>query len=344
MKLKTSQIKAKASLIQKSLKGFLIYGSDAGAVRETAQGLIDLVNVSKNPYAVVSLSMEKLKETPTAFWDEAHSFSMFGGRRIIWFKNPTDAFSTDWEAFLKDQKTDAFVIMSSETLNTKSKLVKICNDDEKAGCVACYPETEQDTKQTILNMLSQQGYRITPEALALFASYLGADKAMTCSEISKLMTYLGSQKQVDVSDIVANIGNGAAVSVDDLMYAVLSGQHDRVQRVYDILLQEGIQPVMIVRTFINKVNQLMIVLSKIRTGETIDSSIKNTYPFIPFQYASLWRKIVMSWHEEAALEALEILLKAEKDCKSGFTAEVILNRALTSLTAAGAKILKSKSV
>lgn len=342
MKLKSPQIKTLASKIQKEFKGFLIYGPDTGAVKETAQAVIDLLNPPKDPYAVVSITSDRLKETPTLFWDEVNAISMFGGRRIIWFKNPTDAFTAEWETFLKTAQSDTFVVMTSDTLNTKSKLVKACDDADWAGCVACYPETEQDTKQTILSTLSAAGYLIDPDALALFASYLGADKAVTRSEINKLMIYLGAQKQVHVSDIQANIGNGASVTIDDLIYAAFSGNHSQVQRVYAILLQEGSQPVMMVRSLINKADQLMIVLSKMKRGEPVDAAIKGTYPFIPFQYAPTWKKIVMGWNEAAAADALALLLQAERDCKSGLPAEVILNRTLTSLTAAGRKFMNAR--
>ncbi len=342
MKLKSPQIKTQSSVIQKDFKGFLVYGPDTGAVKETAQAVIDLINKDKDPYAVVVITSDKLKETPTLFWDEVNAISMFGGRRVVWFKNPTDAFVGEWENFLKNSTTDTFVVMTSDSLNTKSKLVKSADESGVAGCVACYPETEQDTRQTILSTLSAAGYLIEPDALALFASYLGADKAVTRSEIDKLMIYLGTQKQVKVADIQANISNGAAVTVDDLMYAAFSGNHAQAQRVYDLLLQEGTQPIMMVRSLINKADQLMIVLSKMKHGENVDVAIKGTYPFIPFQYANVWKKIVMGWNETAAAEALTLLLQAEKDCKSGLPAEIVFNRALTSLTSAGRKFISAR--
>ena len=41
-------------------------------------------------------------------------------------------------------------------------------------------------------------------------------------------------------------------------------------------------------------------------------------------------------------DALALLLQAERDCKSGLPAEVILNRTLTSLTAAGRKFMNAR--
>ncbi len=342
MKLKPSQIKSFTPQIQKDFKGCLVFGTDVGAIKETAQSIIQIINTDKNPYAVVELSMDKLKEIPTAFWDEVNAISMFGGRRIIWFKNPSDTFASEWENFLKNDKGNTFVVLMSDSLNTKSKLVKICDEAKLAGSIACYPETEQDIKQTLLSSLSEEGYLIDADALALFASYLGADKAITRSEVNKLKTYLGNQKQIRLADIQACIGNGSSVVMDDMIYAALSGNHSQVQRVFNILLQEGTQPIMMIRSLMSKIDQLMIVLSKIKQGEQIDSAIKGTYPFIPFQYASLWKKIVMAWNENAVADALELLLQAEKDCKSGLPPEIILNRALTSLTAAGRRFVNAR--
>ena len=59
MKLKSPQIKTLASKIQKEFRGFLVYGPDTGAVKETAQAVIDLINPTHDPYAVVPITTDK---------------------------------------------------------------------------------------------------------------------------------------------------------------------------------------------------------------------------------------------------------------------------------------------
>lgn len=336
MKLKAGQIKSLASQISKNYKGFLIYGTDVGTIQETARNILRLLGAQ---VSVTDITADRLKETPTLFWDEVTAISMFGDRHVIRFKNPSDTFAKEIDAFLTQDTGDTFVLMTADNLNTKSALVKACDAAEAIGCIGCYPQEEQDIRQTIQQILSENGYLIAPDALAFLSTSLGSDKGVTLSEIDKLMLYMGTEKQVTLAHAEASIGNGSAVSIDDLIMSALSGKPASVQKNYQLLLQEGTQPVAITRSFISKLNQLILVLSKIKKGEAVDSAIRATPPFIPFKYNNLWKKIVLSWPENSAYEALFIMLDAEKNCKTGLPAELICNRALTSLTQAGKKFL-----
>lgn len=341
MKVKAGQLKALAPEISSSFKAFLIYGTDVGAIDETAARIQKMLS-DKKPLAVTELTVERLRETPTLFWDEVGALSMFGDRHLIRMKNPTDTFAKELETYLSSDTGDVFVLITADNLNTKSALVKLCDSAVGVGALGCYPQEESDIRTTISGILSENGFVIAPEALTFLSQNLGADKGITLSEIDKLMLYMGDEKQVSLADAEAVIGNGSAVSMDDLMMHVLSGQASLAQKDFDLLQQEGVAAAQITRAFVLKINQLLLVLSKMKKGEPVDTAIRGTPPFIPFKYSSLWKRIVLSWPESYTMDALNIMLTAEKETKIGLPADLICNRALTSLTAAGKKFLMGR--
>lgn len=337
MKLKSFQLEKMLG----SLKGVLIYGTDTGAITQAAQTVLKKLGVEKDAFAVIKMDMDRLSAEPTAFADELNAIGLFSSSRVIYFKNPTDLFLKEAEQFIDSYEGNTFVLMTSDSLNTKSKLVKAFDAAGNVGAIGCYPATGTDIRSLIQTTLTKGQITITPEAMSLLSSYLETDRGIVISELEKLCLYMGDKKQVTAEDVVMAVGNGLEVGMDDLIYAVFGGQHARMQQVFDLMLSEGIQGVQIMRAFILKMNTLLLIFSKIRNGDSPEAAIKSTSPFIPFKYKAVWRSVVMRWNEKAAKDGLALLLDAERNCKTGLPAEVICNRALTVLTNAGRKLLKA---
>lgn len=336
MKLKSFQLEKTLS----SLKGILIYGTDTGAVAQSAQTVLKKLGVLGDEFAIIKIDSDTLKETPTAFADELNAIGLFSSSRVIWFKNPTDTFIKEAEEFIDTYNGNTFVLMTSDSLNTKSKLVKAFDNAPTVGSLGCYPLNATDIRSLVQSTLSEAHLTISPDALSLLCSYLETDRGIISGELEKLILYMGDNVAISVQDITNAVGNGSSVTIDDLIYAVFGGKHVQVQHIFELLLAEGIQAVQITRSFILKVNTLLLILSKIKQGNTPEMAIKSTPPFIPFKYESIWRSVVTRWSEKDAKKALSLLLEAERDCKTGLPAEVICNRALTSLTNAGKKLLR----
>ena len=336
MKLKNFQLEKSLS----SLKGILIYGTDTGAIAQTAQTVLKKLGVLGDAYAVIKMDTDTLKETPTAFADELNAIGLFSSSRVIWFKNPTDTFIKEAEDFIDTYNGNTFVLMTSDSLNTKSKLVKAFDSGVNVGSLGCYPLNIADVRSVVQSTLSDAKMSISPDALSLLCSYLETDRGIIAGELEKLILYMGDKTTVSAQDITNAVGNGSSVGMDDLIYAVFGGKHLEVQRIFELMLAEGNQVVQITRAFILKVNTLLVILSKIRQGATPESAIKSTPPFIPFKYEGIWRSVVARWSEKDAKKALSLLLEAERDCKTGLPAEVICNRVLTSLTNAGKKLIR----
>ena len=65
----------------------LVYGPDAGLVRERADALVRAsVDDPNDPFAFVRIEGEELSANPSRLVDEAHTVPLFGGRRAVLVK------------------------------------------------------------------------------------------------------------------------------------------------------------------------------------------------------------------------------------------------------------------
>ena len=65
----------------------LLYGPDAGLMRERAERIIrGSVEDINDPFALVRLEGDDLASNPSRLPEEAHTVPLFGGKRAIWIK------------------------------------------------------------------------------------------------------------------------------------------------------------------------------------------------------------------------------------------------------------------
>src|SRR5713101_8950319 len=65
----------------------LVFGPDAGLVRERAEALIrSSIDDPKDPFQLARLDGDDLAGEPTRLVEEANTIPLFGGRRAVWVK------------------------------------------------------------------------------------------------------------------------------------------------------------------------------------------------------------------------------------------------------------------
>lgn len=114
----------------------LLFGDDAGMIRERAADLVRLVAGSlDDPFSVTELAREDIKRLP----NEAAGLSLMGGRRVVRVRDATDAAADAVAAVLKGSGP-ALVILEAGALPTRSKLRVLLDGAPDGASVGCYPE------------------------------------------------------------------------------------------------------------------------------------------------------------------------------------------------------------
>ena len=128
----------------------LLYGPDAGLVRERAEALIaSAVDNPDDPFSVVRLDGDELAAEPSRLVDEAMTVPLFGGRRAIRVRAGSRNFASGVETLSEMNVRDCRIVIEAGDVRPESPLRKICEKARTAVAIACYPDTERDLARLI---------------------------------------------------------------------------------------------------------------------------------------------------------------------------------------------------
>src|SRR5262245_54363808 len=111
----------------------LIYGADAGLVRERADKLIRAsVDDPQDPFALARLDGDLLASEPARLAEEAHTVPLFGGRRAVWIKSGSRNFAAAVELLVSEPPKDCRVVIEAGDLRRSAPLRAICEKAKTA--------------------------------------------------------------------------------------------------------------------------------------------------------------------------------------------------------------------
>jgi DNA polymerase III subunit delta len=205
---------------------YLIYGPDRGLVSERAGMIAGKTGIDQNdPFSVTKLDVGDLQKEPGRLVDEAQSIGLFGGEKLIWVRGAAnEKYLVDAVAFLSGASLDAAsIIVEAGDLKKGSALRKTVEAARTAVAIPCYADDGRALNALIDNELSAEGLGITPAARQALVALIGGDRIASRNEIRKLALYCRGMETVDDHHVTEIIGDASAISVDDAVDAILSG-------------------------------------------------------------------------------------------------------------------------
>lgn len=332
MKLKPEQFPGLVKAPPAELRAVLLYGADAGLVRERAAALTRAVAGDPgDPFRVAEFGADGLLADPARLSDEVRALSFTGGRRVVRVRGAGNAFADTLEEVLDDPTgPGALVIVEAAELGTRDRLCKLCEGHDAAAAIPCYPDEGDRLEALVLGVLKARRLGIEPAALEFVVERMGADRLASRSEVEKLALYKGEGGgSITLEDAEAVIGDGAAVTLEDAIFAAASGDQATLDRLLPKRFEAGDNPVQALRAMLRHLHRLHLAASLVARGQPADQAVKALRPPVFFKRAQAFRGQLRQWTPERLAQALDLLTQAELDCKStGMPAETICARAL----------------
>jgi DNA polymerase-3 subunit delta len=301
----------------KALRAALIFGPDAGLVRERAEKLMkSVVPDLSDPFNIADLSEAVLDADPARLADEAAAISMMGGRRVVRVRGAGNGLAALFESFLDDQPGDCLVVVEAGDLAKGAALRKLFEDNDTAAAVACYADTARGLEDLVRDALRAEGLAIAPEALADAVSRLGSDRGVSRRELEKLALYCKGQKSVSLEDVRAAMGDEAEARAEEASDAAASGDFPRLDLGLERLWTAEISAIAVLRAAMGHFQRLALVREKLARGENLDSAIRQLRPPLHFTRAESFKAQARAWNSEKINDALDLLLEAETLCKT----------------------------
>ncbi|MGA7485842.1 MAG: DNA polymerase III subunit delta, partial [Xanthobacteraceae bacterium] len=193
----------------------LVYGPDAGLVRERAEALVrSSVDDPKDPFQLARLDGDELAGTPTRLIEEVNTVPLFGGRRAVWVKAGGRNLAPAVEPLLASPAPDCRVVIEAGDLKRNAPLRAVCERAKSAAALPCYPDAEKDLVRLIEAELREADLSISPDARAALVPLLGGDRLASRHEIRKLALFARGKTQVELEDVMAVVADASTLALD----------------------------------------------------------------------------------------------------------------------------------
>lgn len=212
---------------------FLIHGTDRGLVSERAGLIAAKTGVSlDDPFSVVKLDAGSLQQSPGRFPDEVNAISLFGGKRLIWVRGAASEKSVmdGLATIARSLPPDVVVIIEAGDIKKTNALRKLAEAEGAIASIACYPDDRRALNELISSEIEAAGLSITEAARQRLLEGLGGDRIASRNEVQKLIVYRMGAGTIEESHVLEIIGDASAISVDEAVDAVLTGDVDALQR------------------------------------------------------------------------------------------------------------------
>jgi DNA polymerase-3 subunit delta len=325
------------SFLQKpdpTIRIVLIYGPDAGLVRERAEMLAKkTVPDINDPFRTASLTGSSIADDPARLADEVAAQAFGGGTRLVRIQSSTESIAAPLKALLEDYPgNDSLLIIEGGDLDKRSKLRALCEASPLAAVLACYVEEGAARQKIIGDILQAEQLTIARDAMMLLADALPPDRIAMRSELDKLAMYVGkSSKQVTIDDVRAVIQDAGAAEIDDLIMAIASGEAKRAMALLDRLLEEQTSPVALLRAAQRHFLRLQIAQGHKDKGGNAEDAIGRLQPPVFWKYKSAMTAQLNRWSRTRIETALSRLFEAEAAVKrtgtpdDALTAQLLLS-------------------
>jgi DNA polymerase III subunit delta len=225
----------------------LLYGPDAGLVRERADALLkSAVDNVDDPFSLVRLDGDELSAEPSRLVDEALTVPLFGGRRAIRVRAGSRSFASGIDTLADMPLKDCRIVIEAGDLRPEAPLRKACERAKTAVAIGCYPDGERDLAKLMDDELRAANLKIAADARAALISLLGGDRQASRNELRKLTLFAHGEGEVTLDHVMAIVADASELKLDPIVDGAFAGKPELVETEFAKAMVAGTYPGMII--------------------------------------------------------------------------------------------------
>ncbi len=311
----------------------LLYGPDAGLVRERADALVaSAVDDPGDPFSLVRMDGDDLAAEPSRLVEEAMTIPMFGGRRAIRVRATSRSFAGAIDTLADMPLKDCRIVIEAGELRPESPLRKACEKAKTAVAIACYPDTERDLARLIDDELRLSNLRIASDARATLMALLGGDRQASRNELRKLALYAHGAGEVTLDDVMAVVADASEMKIDPIVDGAFAGNAGAVESEFAKAMVAGTYPGMIISAAQRQAAWLHKTALAVADGTPVSAVLESGFPRLHFSRKSAVETALRNFSAARLLGVIEQLAVAALDArKQSALAAAIAQRALLSI-------------
>ena len=311
----------------------LLYGPDAGLVRERADALLaSAVDDPNDPFSLVRLDGDELSAEPSRLVDEALTVPLFGGRRAIRVRAGSRNFASGVDTLAETPLKDCRIVIEAADLRPESPLRKACERAKTAVAIGCYPDTERDLGKLIDDELRLANLKIAPDARASLMALLGGDRQASRNELRKLTLFAHGEDEVTLDHVMAVVADASELKLDPIVDGAFAGKPELVESEFAKAMVAGTYPGVIISSAQRQAAWLHKSALAIAEGTPAASLLEGGFPRLHFSRKPMVEIALRNFSPPRLVAIIDLLGTAALDMrKQPSLASVIAQRTLLSI-------------
>jgi DNA polymerase-3 subunit delta len=296
---------------QPDCRAVLVYGPDAGLVAERASALAQIFAKRGNGETeIVRLDDRDLADDPARLEVEVNTVPMFASQSIV---RITAGPRLDPQALKALLATDIanHLIVEAGNLRPDSGLRKLFEAHKRAAALPCYSD-QRDLAGLIDAELAEAGLRIDRDTRDYLMTRLGADQALSRSEVVKLALYAQGQGRISHDDIEAIVGDAAETALENFVYATSGGDAKAALAELQRLAAAGTDQQAALSALGRHFTQLHRIAATASAGDSLEQSVKSLKPRLHFKREPVFLSHCKRWGATRLAHALPLIQEATR--------------------------------
>jgi DNA polymerase-3 subunit delta len=313
----------------------LLYGPDAGLVRERAQALIGAsVDDPADPFQLSRLEGDGLIAEPTRLVEEANTIPLFGGRRSVWVRAGGHNIAPAVEALIASPASDCRVVIEAGNLRRSAPLRVLCERAKSAVALPCYSDSGATLARLIDEEMRANGLTISSEARAALVPLLGGDRLASRHELRKLAVFAAGKPSVELADVIAVVSDASALELDEIIDAAFAGRTKELEAQLGKARTAALSPDAILWAALRHVGQLHKARLAVDKGALVDAAAGSVAPFLSFARKAAIEAALVLWTSPRLARTMTQLAEAQLTARrQSNLAQLVAHRALISIAA-----------
>tara|TARA_B100000963_G_scaffold48613_1_gene36873 strand:- start:2467 stop:3462 length:996 start_codon:yes stop_codon:yes gene_type:complete len=294
-------------------KYFLFYGSNKGLIDETINNTIKpLIPNNIYRYEENDIIMD-----PQKFEESLSSKSFFDDEKIIIISRASDKLYKILENIIEKDYDGIILVLTTNTLEKKSKIRNFFEKNRKSICVAFYEDNFQSLNFLAQKFLKEKKILLSQENINLIIERSTNDRINLYNELNKIEVYLKNKKKIDTKSILELTNLSENFSIFELVDYTLIKNKKKVFNILNenIFIAEDI--ILILRTFLNKLKRLFKIKSQLKNNSDLDKIITIYKPPIFWKEKDIVKKQIKIWNlnkiQDLIIEVNDIELQVKKN-------------------------------
>ena len=301
---------------------FFFIGPDSGLTDQRVKKLCKTLRIdNNNPFNVSRIDQSELEKNPTKLLDESLTYSLDNEKRFVFLKIYSENIPTSVVKSIKDLIShfplkDTKVIISARNLSLTLPLVKYINDNVFCNTVVSYQKNAKSLQTEIIYVFSQEGIKITDDALKLLEINLGDNQLNTKKALDNIISFVYPRKTIDYEDIIKIIPNSKLIEVDETFFSVFTGNYVATVNSIELLNLSGVTTLEIIRVFLKWSITLKVACDIYKKTKSIDIAIKESTPYVFWKLRPKFEESIRKCVNLNLSSIIDRLLILEKKVKS----------------------------